>query len=72
VRFPSPRAGGPLFGDIDPDAEEAFAHIRRSMRSLRGRLPARADADGTAPRAAAHAMAADGLPKIAERLGWYG
>ncbi|ANW17213.1 Glu/Leu/Phe/Val dehydrogenase dimerization domain-containing protein [Streptomyces clavuligerus] len=61
-----------LFGDIGADAEEAFAHVRRSMRELTGRMLERADADGISPRAAAHAIAADRLPVITERFGWYG
>jgi glutamate dehydrogenase (NAD(P)+) len=60
-----------LFGDIGADAEEAFAHIRRSMRALCDRMLERAEADGTTPRAAAHAIAAEQLPAIAERFGWY-
>ncbi|MGX1565526.1 Glu/Leu/Phe/Val dehydrogenase dimerization domain-containing protein [Streptomyces sp. NPDC055506] len=60
-----------LFGDIGADAEEAFAHVRGSMRALVERMLARAQADGTTPRAAAHAIAADRLPVIAERFGWY-
>ncbi|MEU6556753.1 Glu/Leu/Phe/Val dehydrogenase dimerization domain-containing protein [Streptomyces sp. NPDC046915] len=60
-----------LFGDIGPDAEEAFAYTRRSMRALVGLMLARAEADGTTPRAAAHALVADRLPVIAERFGWY-
>ncbi|MFJ4564977.1 Glu/Leu/Phe/Val dehydrogenase dimerization domain-containing protein [Streptomyces caelestis] len=60
-----------LFGDIGADAEEAFAHTRRSMRSLVERMLARARADGTTPRAAAHALVADRLPVMAERFGWY-
>ncbi|MET7733338.1 Glu/Leu/Phe/Val dehydrogenase dimerization domain-containing protein [Streptomyces sp. NPDC005402] len=60
-----------LFGDIGADADEAFAHIRRSMRALVEQLLARAEADGTSPRAAAHALVADRLPVIAERFGWY-
>ena len=60
-----------LFGDIGADAEEAFAHTRRSMRSLVERMLARAQADGTTPRAGAHALVADRLPVIAERFGWY-
>ncbi|CAM5537773.1 glutamate dehydrogenase [Streptomyces purpurascens] len=60
-----------LFGDIGADAEEAFAHTRASMRALVERMLARAQADGTTPRAAAHAIAADRLPVIAERFGWY-
>ncbi|MEU4485333.1 Glu/Leu/Phe/Val dehydrogenase dimerization domain-containing protein [Streptomyces purpurascens] len=60
-----------LFGDIGADAEEAFAHTRASMRALVERMLARAQADGTTPRAAAHAIAADRLPVIAECFGWY-
>ncbi|MEU1497985.1 Glu/Leu/Phe/Val dehydrogenase dimerization domain-containing protein [Streptomyces sp. NPDC005732] len=60
-----------LFGDIGADADEAFAHTRRSMRGLIDRMLARAEADGTTPRAAAHAIVADRLPVIAERFGWY-
>ncbi|MFC9685994.1 Glu/Leu/Phe/Val dehydrogenase dimerization domain-containing protein [Streptomyces sp. NPDC056948] len=60
-----------LFGDIGADAEEAFAHTRGSMRALVERMLTRAQADGTTPRAAAHAIAADRLPVIAERFGWY-
>ncbi|MFF1284906.1 Glu/Leu/Phe/Val dehydrogenase dimerization domain-containing protein [Streptomyces sp. NPDC058299] len=60
-----------LFGDIGADAEEAFAYIRRSMRALVGLTLDRASADGTSPRAAAHALAGDRLPLIAERFGWY-
>jgi glutamate dehydrogenase (NAD(P)+) len=60
-----------LFGDIGADAEEAFTHTRRSMRSLVERMLARAQADGTTPRAAAHGLVADRLPVIAERFGWY-
>ncbi|WP_351236662.1 Glu/Leu/Phe/Val dehydrogenase dimerization domain-containing protein [Streptomyces sp. NPDC002133] len=60
-----------LFGDIGADAEEAFAYTRRSMRALVGQMLARAQADGTTPRSAAHAIVADRLPVIAERFGWY-
>ncbi|MFE2102808.1 MULTISPECIES: glutamate dehydrogenase [unclassified Streptomyces] len=60
-----------LFGDIGPDADEAFAHIRRSMRALVDLMLTRAQTDGTAPRAAAHALVGDRLPVIAERFGWY-
>ncbi|MEO3974708.1 Glu/Leu/Phe/Val dehydrogenase dimerization domain-containing protein [Streptomyces sp. CAU 1734] len=61
-----------LFGDIGADPDEAFAHIRRSMRDLVGRMLTRAETDGTTPRAAAHAIVADRLPVMAERFGWYG
>ncbi|MDQ0994167.1 glutamate dehydrogenase [Streptomyces sp. V3I7] len=60
-----------LFGDIGPDAEEAFAYTRRSMRALIDLMLTRAERDGTTPRAAAHAIVADRLPVIAERYGWY-
>ncbi|MFF7448850.1 MULTISPECIES: Glu/Leu/Phe/Val dehydrogenase dimerization domain-containing protein [unclassified Streptomyces] len=60
-----------LFGDIGPDADEAFAHTRRAMRALVDLMLARAEADGTSPRAAAHAIVEDRLPVIAERFGWY-
>ncbi|MGW1020912.1 Glu/Leu/Phe/Val dehydrogenase dimerization domain-containing protein [Streptomyces niveus] len=60
-----------LFGDIRPDADEAFAHTRRSMRALTELTLQRAEAAGTTPRAAAHAIAADRLPLIAERFGHY-
>ncbi|TXS13347.1 MULTISPECIES: glutamate dehydrogenase [unclassified Streptomyces] len=61
-----------LFGDVGPDAEEAFRHIRRSMRTLVDRVLERAAADGCTPRAAAHALATDRLPVMADRFGWYG
>ncbi|MFM9368624.1 Glu/Leu/Phe/Val dehydrogenase dimerization domain-containing protein [Streptomyces sp. Da 82-17] len=60
-----------LFGDIGADADEAFAYTRRSMRALIDQMLARAAADGTTPRAAAHAIVTDRLPVIAERFGWY-
>ncbi|MFF3551834.1 Glu/Leu/Phe/Val dehydrogenase dimerization domain-containing protein [Streptomyces tsukubensis] len=58
-----------LFGDIGADADEAFARIRGSMRGLVGSMLARAEADGTTPRAAAHAIVAERLPVITERFG---
>jgi glutamate dehydrogenase (NAD(P)+) len=58
-----------LFGDIGADADEAFTHTRRSMRALTDLTLSRAEADGTTPRAAAHALAADRLLMIAERFG---
>ncbi|TLQ42621.1 glutamate dehydrogenase [Streptomyces marianii] len=60
-----------LFGDIGADADEAFDRTRRSMCALVDRMLARAEADGTTPRAAAHAIVADRLPRIAERFGPY-
>ncbi|MEU2429340.1 Glu/Leu/Phe/Val dehydrogenase dimerization domain-containing protein [Streptomyces sp. NPDC007861] len=61
-----------LFGDIGADADEAFAYTRRAMRGLIDLMLARAEADGTTPRAAAHAIVAERLPVMAERFGWYG
>ncbi|MEU0673656.1 Glu/Leu/Phe/Val dehydrogenase dimerization domain-containing protein [Streptomyces sp. NPDC006172] len=58
-----------LFGDVGPDADEAFAYTRRSMRALVGRVLARAEGGGTTPRAAAHAIAAERLPAITRRFG---
>ncbi|MEU7296915.1 Glu/Leu/Phe/Val dehydrogenase dimerization domain-containing protein [Streptomyces exfoliatus] len=60
-----------LFGDIEADAEQAFDRVRRAMRMLVGGMLDRAEADGTSPRAAAHALVAERLPLIAERHGWY-
>ncbi|MEV4789029.1 Glu/Leu/Phe/Val dehydrogenase dimerization domain-containing protein [Streptomyces tuirus] len=60
-----------LFGDIGADAEEAFAYTRRSMRTLVERMLDRARTDEVTPRAAAHALAGDRLPVIAERFGWF-
>ncbi|WP_406457379.1 glutamate dehydrogenase [Streptomyces sp. NBC_00876] len=60
-----------LFGDIGADADEAFAHVRHSMRALIDLVLTRAAADGSTPRAAAHAVVADRLPVMAERFGWY-
>ncbi|MFC9279748.1 Glu/Leu/Phe/Val dehydrogenase dimerization domain-containing protein [Streptomyces collinus] len=60
-----------LFGDIGADADEAFDRIRRSVRALTGQVLARAEAGGTTPRAAAHALAEDRLAALADRYGWY-
>nr|WSW65244.1 glutamate dehydrogenase [Streptomyces sp. NBC_00995] len=60
-----------LFGDIGADADEAFAHIRHSMRALVELVLARAAVDGCTPRAAAHAVVADRLPVMADRFGWF-
>ena len=60
-----------LFGDIGPTADEAFTHTRRSMRALVDLMLTRAATDGTTPRAAAHAIAADRLPAITDRFGWH-
>ncbi|MGW1957955.1 Glu/Leu/Phe/Val dehydrogenase dimerization domain-containing protein [Streptomyces sp. NPDC001920] len=61
-----------LFGDLDADADAAFAHTRRSMRALTDLTLARAEADGTTPRCAAHTIAADRLAVISDRFGWHG
>ncbi|MGW7647257.1 Glu/Leu/Phe/Val dehydrogenase dimerization domain-containing protein [Streptomyces bobili] len=58
-----------LFGDIGADADEAFAYTRRSMRALVERVLTRAQADATTPRWAAHAIADQRLPLLAERFG---
>ncbi|MFI1506886.1 Glu/Leu/Phe/Val dehydrogenase dimerization domain-containing protein [Streptomyces sp. NPDC020597] len=58
-----------LFGDVGADAEEAFGHTRRSMRLLTERVLARAEADGTTPRAAAHALAQERQQAVTERFG---
>ncbi|MEU8765252.1 Glu/Leu/Phe/Val dehydrogenase dimerization domain-containing protein [Streptomyces sp. NPDC048659] len=60
-----------LFGDVEADADAAFAQVRRAMRRLVGQVLDRAEADGTSPRAAAHALVEARLPEIAERYGWY-
>ncbi|MER8222253.1 Glu/Leu/Phe/Val dehydrogenase dimerization domain-containing protein [Streptomyces sp. NPDC094143] len=60
-----------LFGEVGADAEEAFAYTRRSMRALVELMLTRAGTDGTTPRAAAHAIATDRLPVIAQRYGCY-
>ncbi|MFE0644845.1 Glu/Leu/Phe/Val dehydrogenase dimerization domain-containing protein [Streptomyces sp. NPDC058877] len=60
-----------LFGDVEADADQAFARVRRSMRTLVGGVLDRADADGISPRAAAHALVEERLPTIAARYGWY-
>lgn len=60
-----------LFGDIEADADQAFGRVRRAMRTLVAGMLDRAAADGTSPRAAAHALVEERLPQIAERYGWY-
>ncbi|MFJ5709364.1 Glu/Leu/Phe/Val dehydrogenase dimerization domain-containing protein [Streptomyces sp. NPDC093105] len=60
-----------LFGDVEADAEQAFARVRSAMRALVGTVLDRAEADGVLPRTAAHALVAERLPVIAERYGWY-
>ena len=66
----STRAGG---GAVLPDAvvnSVTGAGWWPAPCGLTGRVPARAVATTTTPRAAAHARAAERLPVIAERFGW--
>ncbi|NGO74885.1 glutamate dehydrogenase [Streptomyces sp. YC504] len=58
-----------LFGDIDADADEAFAYTRRALRDLVDETLERAAADGVTPRSAAHALAEERLAEIARRYG---
>ncbi|TXS32180.1 glutamate dehydrogenase [Streptomyces sp. ms191] len=60
-----------LFGDVEAEADQAFAQVRGAMRSLVGRILDRSEAAGVTPRAAAHALVEERLPEIAERYGWY-
>jgi glutamate dehydrogenase (NAD(P)+) len=60
-----------LFGDIDADAEQAFAKVRSSMRSLVTQMLARAAADAILPRAAALAIADERLPQLIDKFGRY-
>ncbi len=60
-----------LFGDIGPDADEAFAYTRRALRDLVTATLDRAIADGTTPRVAAHALAAERQSEITRRFGQY-
>ncbi|MQY10508.1 Glutamate dehydrogenase [Streptomyces sp. RB5] len=58
-----------LFGDIGADTDEAFGHIRRSMRALVGEVLRRAADAGTTPRAAAHALVEERLRVLRARYG---
>ncbi|MFI8288436.1 Glu/Leu/Phe/Val dehydrogenase dimerization domain-containing protein [Streptomyces sp. NPDC085614] len=60
-----------LFGDVEAEADQAFAQVRGAMRALVGRILDRSEAAGVTPRAAAHALVEERLPEIAERYGWY-
>lgn len=60
-----------LFGDIPADADEAFAKVRSSMRSLVTTMLERAETEGLTPRTAAHALAEDRLQAIGDGFGWY-
>jgi glutamate dehydrogenase (NAD(P)+) len=54
-----------LFGDIPPEHDAALGRIAATMRRLVGELLERADADGVLPRAAASAIAAENLERLA-------
>ena len=58
-----------LFGDIEPTADSSFAKVRASMRALVAEMLDRADADGSLPREAAHAIVRERLPVITARFG---
>jgi glutamate dehydrogenase (NAD(P)+) len=57
-----------LFGDIEPDADDAFRKIRGNMRALVTTVLDHAEATGVTPRAAA-ALAALASERIADRFG---
>jgi glutamate dehydrogenase (NAD(P)+) len=54
-----------LFGDIPPERDPALAKVSATMRRLVGELLDRAAADAILPRAAATAMAAENLERLA-------
>ncbi|MFI9645124.1 Glu/Leu/Phe/Val dehydrogenase dimerization domain-containing protein [Streptomyces sp. NPDC052040] len=58
-----------LFGDIRAHADEAFAKVRQATRRLVTETLDRAQSDGTTPRMAARAVAAERLPLMAEQFG---
>ncbi|MEU9015303.1 Glu/Leu/Phe/Val dehydrogenase dimerization domain-containing protein [Streptomyces sp. NPDC048479] len=58
-----------LFGDVDADAEQAFAKVRSSMRALITTMLDRATTERRTPRLAAHAIVEDRLPLIADTFG---
>nr|BBK08012.1 glutamate dehydrogenase [Streptomyces sp. TP-A0584] len=60
-----------LFGDIGPDADEACAKVRTSIRRLVTRMLDLAEAGGTSPRAAARALARHHLDALARTHGAY-
>ncbi|WP_445397567.1 Glu/Leu/Phe/Val dehydrogenase dimerization domain-containing protein [Streptomyces sp. LE64] len=60
-----------LSGDLAAEPEAVFARVRTSVRESIGRVLARAEADGTSARAAAHALAGENLAEITERFGAY-
>jgi len=54
-----------LFGDIPPERDPALARISATMRRLVGELLERAEREAILPRAAATAMAAENLERLA-------
>jgi glutamate dehydrogenase (NAD(P)+) len=54
-----------LFGDIPPEREPALAKVSATMRRLVGELLERAEREDILPRAAATAMAAENLERLA-------
>jgi glutamate dehydrogenase (NAD(P)+) len=54
-----------LFGDIPPERDAALRKVAGTMRRLVGELLERSDAEGILPRAAATAMAAENLERLA-------
>jgi glutamate dehydrogenase (NAD(P)+) len=54
-----------LFGDVPPEREPALAKVSATMRRLVGELLERAEREGVLPRAAATAMAAENLERLA-------
>ncbi|MBP2471490.1 glutamate dehydrogenase (NAD(P)+) [Crossiella equi] len=58
-----------LFGDIDADADEAFAKVRTRMRRLVTEMLGRSRRSGELPRAVATAMTEENLVAIEKRFG---
>jgi glutamate dehydrogenase (NAD(P)+) len=54
-----------LYGDVPPEREPALAKVSATMRRLVGELLERAERDDVLPRAAATAMAAENLDRLA-------
>jgi glutamate dehydrogenase (NAD(P)+) len=54
-----------LFGDLPPEREPALAKVSATMRRLVGELLERAERESILPRAAATAMAAENLERLA-------
>jgi glutamate dehydrogenase (NAD(P)+) len=54
-----------LYGDVPPERDPALAKVAATMRRLVGELLERAERESTLPRAAATAMAAENLARLA-------